>query len=185
MSRSNIASYAWLSATHSTDISFLARVAREMFEVVRGRKNPSFRFPCNSVCRLTCAPSASEEHGYLQAKVVNIAEHAVQTGLRGCCFLPLCERSRRVLCLPEFVRPGGMLRVQRDCAFGAGETGEGDALPLVKSCGAVATELIGPDVFVSCEVRECEAHIGTRGPRGHQLQEVAERLGGGEKAVDA
>ena len=40
MIRSNIASYAWLSATHSTDSSFLARVAREMFEVVRGRNNP-------------------------------------------------------------------------------------------------------------------------------------------------
>ena len=82
-----------------------------------------------------------------------------------------------------------MLRVQRDSAFGAGETGEGDALPLVlsvlKSCGAVAAELIGPDVFVSCEVRKCEAHIGMCGPCGHQLQEVAERPGGGEKAVDA
>ena len=88
-----------------------------------------------------------------------------------CAFFRCASASRRVLCLPELVRPGSMLRVQSDCPFRAGETGEGDALPLVlsvlKSCGAVAAELIGPDVFVSCEVRKCEAHIGMGGPCGH------------------
>ena len=45
------------------------------------------------------------------------------------------------------------------------EASEGDALLLVlsvlKSCGAIAAELICPDILFSCEVRECEAHVGT------------------------
>ena len=47
--------------------------------------------------------------------------------------------------------------------FGAGETRKGDALPFVlsmlESCGAVATKFVGPDIFLPCEVRKCEADI--------------------------
>ena len=54
--------------------------------------------------------------------------------------------------------------MQGDGTLRRREAGKGDALPLVlsvlKSCGAIAAELISPDIFFSCEVRECEAHVG-------------------------
>ena len=69
MSRSNIASCAWLSlAKHSDRDFFLARVAREMFGAVGEPIAPTLGSRATLCADSLLAPSASEEHGYLQAK---------------------------------------------------------------------------------------------------------------------
>ena len=110
--------------------------------------------------------------------------------LKGSLLFVLAGASRWKLCLPELIRPGGLLRMQGDCAFRAGEAGKGHALPfmlsvLKKPCGAVAAELVGPDILLPCEVRKCEADICMRRPASNYLQKLAKRLGSGEQAINA
>ena len=49
----------------------------------------------------------------------------------------------------------------------------------------VSAKLVGPSVFLTCNVRDLQAHVVARGPCGKILQEVAQRLCGCEKLVGA